>query len=170
MRNPSILKAREKRPGLILEQFAEGKSHVGAQSDCHPTGLLRQRVPNPTVVGLSGGKFWTGKHWSLTSTQNWNHVEIPLVWFQTIQHCNMVAIFSAEGFSCFASLKLQHFKPFNLDPRKDTCQMIWRWNFRLMTPPGCAEMAARWSYFDPMESMVMPMTNHVRGILSGKPG
>ena len=40
--------------GLILEQFAEGKSHVGAQSDCHPAGLLRQRGPHPAVVGLSG--------------------------------------------------------------------------------------------------------------------
>lgn len=44
--------------GLILEQFAEGKSHVGAQSDCHPAGLLRQRLPNPTVVDLSGGIFF----------------------------------------------------------------------------------------------------------------
>ena len=150
---------------LLKENLMSVPNQIATLLDCYVSvyriqQLLACQVGNSERVNIES--------WKALKIEN--HVEIPLVWFQSIQHCNMVAIFSAEGFFCFASLKLQHFKPFNLDPKKDTCQMIWRWNFRLMTPPGCAEMAARWSYFDPMGSMVMPMTNHVRGILSGKPG
>ena len=78
--NPSLSSGRAvaARQGVVLEQFAEGKSDVGAQSDCHPAGLLRQRVPNPTVVGLSGGTQRVGVLFRLQHMESMlKYVEIP---------------------------------------------------------------------------------------------